>query len=52
MSTFIGFLELAGWIVAVVALAAGVTYAVIKLFPSRADRKPSEDAPSAPAGGS
>lgn len=52
MSTFIGFLELAAWMVAVVALAAGITWAVIKLFPSRDERKQAGDAPSAPTGGS
>ncbi|MCC6222440.1 MAG: hypothetical protein IT201_02995 [Thermoleophilia bacterium] len=52
MSTFIGFLELAGWIAAVTALAAGITWGVIKLFPSRDERERAGDAPSAPTGGS
>ena len=42
MTTFIGFLELAGWILAVLMLAAVLTYVVVKLFPGR------EDAPKAP----
>lgn len=37
MDEVIGFLELAGWALAIVALAAAVTFAVIKLFPGRED---------------
>jgi hypothetical protein len=43
LDTFIGFLELAGWILAIIALAAGVTYAVIKLFPARDDKPPADE---------
>ena len=46
MATFLGVLELVFWIVSVVSLAAGVTYTVIRLFPSRDDKKP-EDASTA-----
>jgi hypothetical protein len=57
----LGLLALAGYIVAVIALAAGVTYAVIRIFPterkpkngdatesapSKADEKQSGDAPA------
>ena len=45
MDTFIGFLELALWIFAVVALAASVTYGVIKLFPAK-DESASDAEPS------
>jgi hypothetical protein len=40
VDTFIGFLELALWIIVVVALAAAVTYAVIKLFPAKDESRP------------
>jgi hypothetical protein len=40
VETFIGILELVGWILAVTALAAGVTYAVIKLFPAKEETRP------------
>ncbi len=47
MDTFIGFLELALWVILVVGLAAGVTYAVIKLFPAKDESAPpSEPAPT------
>jgi hypothetical protein len=47
MTTFIGFLELIAWIVSVVALAAAITYVVVKLFPG--DEKPAAtDAPETP----
>jgi hypothetical protein len=44
---FIGFLELAGWIGAIVGLSATVTYAVIKLFPAK-DEKPAADTAAKP----
>ena len=44
MATFLGLLELVAWIGAVVSLAAGVTYAVIRLFPSREEKPASGDA--------
>jgi hypothetical protein len=34
VDTLIGILELIGWIVAIIALAAAITFAVIKLFPA------------------
>lgn len=37
METLIGILELVAWGAAVILLACGVTYAMIKLFPSRDD---------------
>ena len=40
METFIGILELAGWILAVTALAAAVTYVVIKVFPAKDESQP------------
>jgi hypothetical protein len=40
VDTFIGLLELVFWIVAVAGLAAGVTYAVIKLFPAKDESAP------------
>lgn len=44
MSTFLGLLGMAVWIVAVIALAAGITYAVVRLTPERAEKP---DAPEA-----
>ena len=38
MDTVLGFLELIAWAAAVIAIAAAVTYTVIKLFPSREER--------------
>jgi hypothetical protein len=38
METFLGLLGLAAFIVAIVALAAGVTYAVVRLTPQRKDK--------------
>ena len=43
MDTFIGFLELVAWAICVLALAAAVTYTVIRLFPSRDERPPQGD---------
>jgi hypothetical protein len=46
----LGLLLLAVYIVAIVGLAAGVTYAVIRIFPTeRTPKKP--DKPQAPTGG-
>jgi len=36
MAHFIGILELILWIVLVIALAAGITYAVVRFTPKRA----------------
>jgi hypothetical protein len=48
MDTVIGFLELLAWIVSVVGLAAAVTFGVIKLFPSRDEKKAAADKASVP----
>ena len=40
MDTILGLFGMVVWIVAVIALAAGVTYAVIKLSPDRRGSKP------------
>jgi len=46
MDTILGLFGILVWIAAVMALAAGVTYAVIKLSPGgRSDKKP-EQAPT------
>jgi hypothetical protein len=50
VDTLIGFLELFGWIAAVLVLAAGITYGVVKLFPSRDEKPASADASSTPPG--
>jgi hypothetical protein len=43
MDTILGLLGMVVWIVAVIALAAGVTYAVIKLSPGgRSGSKPGQ----------
>jgi cell division protein FtsX len=42
MDTFLGVLGLLGFIVAIVALAAGVTYAVVRLTPQREDKPTGE----------
>jgi hypothetical protein len=40
METVFGLFGMALWIVSVIALAAGITYAVVKLTPEREDNKP------------
>ena len=40
METVLGLFGMALWIVAVIALAAGMTYAVVRLTPEREDKKP------------
>ena len=41
MDTFLGLLGVAIWIVTVIALAAGITFTVIKLTPGeKPDKKP------------
>ena len=40
MSTVLGLFGMALWIMSVIALAAGITYAVVKLTPEREDKKP------------
>jgi hypothetical protein len=42
METFLGLLGVAAFIVAIVALAAGVTYAVVRLTPQREDKAESQ----------
>ena len=43
METVLGLFGMALWIVAVIALAAGMTYAVVRLTPEKADKP--EEAP-------
>jgi cell division protein FtsX len=38
METFLGLLGLLGFVIAIVALAAGVTYSVVRLTPQRDDK--------------
>ena len=45
MDTVLGLIGVLVWIVCVIALAAGVTWAVVKLFP--ADKPAKEPAPDA-----
>ena len=40
METVLGLFGMTLWIVSVIALAAAVTYAVVKLTPEREDKKP------------
>ena len=40
METVLGLFGMALWIILVIALAAGITYAVVKLTPEREDKKP------------
>jgi hypothetical protein len=40
MDTVLGLLGIAVWIIAVIALAAGVTYIVVRLSPGDRDEKP------------
>jgi hypothetical protein len=42
MDSVLGLLGIAGWIIGVIALAAGVTYLVVKLTPSRKPEKEPE----------
>jgi hypothetical protein len=46
MDTVLGLIGMAIWIVGVIALAAGVTYAVIKVSPGDRAGKKSEEAPA------
>ena len=45
MDTILGLLGMVVWIVSVMALAAGITYAVVKLTPEKAEKP--EEAPEA-----
>lgn len=49
MDEVLGLLALAGYIVAVIALAAGVTYAVIRIFPTERKPKDGDAAESTPS---
>ncbi|MGH3012650.1 MAG: hypothetical protein ACRDLZ_07660 [Gaiellaceae bacterium] len=40
MDTILGLLGMAAWIAATIAIAAAVTYVVVKLFPGDEDLKP------------
>jgi hypothetical protein len=44
MDTVLGLLGMLVWIVAVMALAAGITFAVIKLTPGERPKKPEQEA--------
>jgi hypothetical protein len=44
MTTVLGLLGMAVWIVSVIALAAGMTYAVVKLTPEKADKPEAPEA--------
>jgi hypothetical protein len=43
MDTILGLLGMVAWIVAVMALAAGITYLVIRLSPSERPKKPEQE---------
>jgi hypothetical protein len=43
METVLGLLGMALWIVGVMALAAGITYLVIKLSPSEKPKQPEQE---------
>jgi hypothetical protein len=43
MTTVLGLIGMVVWIIGVIALAAGVTYAVVRLTPEKADKP--EEAP-------
>jgi hypothetical protein len=47
MATVLGLLGMAVWIVSVIALAAGVTYVVVRITPGSEDLKP--NSPAGPA---
>jgi hypothetical protein len=44
MDTVLGLFGMLLWIVAVMALAAGITFAVIKLSPGEKPKKPEQEA--------
>jgi hypothetical protein len=46
MEDFLGLLGLVVYVVAVVSLAASVTWLVVKLFPSQEKKKAKADAPA------
>ena len=43
MDTILGILGMAVWIAGTIAIAAGITYVMVKLFPSDEDLKPKTD---------
>ncbi|MCI0635369.1 MAG: hypothetical protein L0206_15860 [Actinobacteria bacterium] len=47
MDSVIGILELIGWIAAVIALAAAITFTVIKLFPGKDEKAAARSADAA-----
>jgi hypothetical protein len=49
MDTVLGLIGILLWIVGVIALAAGVTYAVIRLSPGGKSGSKPEETPSAPS---
>jgi hypothetical protein len=51
MDEVLGLLALAGYILAIVGLAAAVTYVVIRIFPTERNPKKDGDAPDKPAKG-
>ena len=46
MDTILGLLGMVLWIVSVMALAAGITYVVIKLSPGEKPKKPEQESAS------
>jgi hypothetical protein len=47
MDSVLGILELIGWIAGIIALAAAITFAVIKLFPGKDEKAGAESADTA-----
>ncbi|HSK16739.1 MAG TPA: hypothetical protein VK915_11295 [Gaiellaceae bacterium] len=45
VGTVLGLLGMALWIAVVIAIAAGITYAVVKIFPGDDDKKPAAESP-------
>ena len=46
MGTFLGLIGLALFVVGVIALAAGVTYLVIRISPTQREKKKTAESPS------
>jgi hypothetical protein len=49
VGTVLGLLGMAIWIAVVIAIAAGITYAVVRIFPGDDDKKPADESPDAAA---
>lgn len=49
MGTVLGLLGMALWIAVVIAIAAGITYAVVRIFPGDDDKKAAAESPDAAA---